>query len=42
MKKVYMTPEVEEIDMELGAALLAGSDPQTDNGENNSDDIEDL
>ena len=39
MKKMYFAPEVEEIDLELQNALLALS---TDQGENNSDEIDDI
>lgn len=39
IKKEYMTPDVEIVEMELENALLEMS---TDNGNNNSDDIEDL
>lgn len=40
IKKEYMTPEVEEIEIELQANVLL--DMSTDNGENNSDEIDDL
>jgi hypothetical protein len=39
MKKMYFAPEVEEIELELQNALLEMS---TDNGENNSDEIDDI
>jgi hypothetical protein len=39
MKKMYFAPEVEEIELELQNALL---DMSTDNGDNNSDEIDDL
>ena len=39
MKKMYFAPEVEEIELELQNALLEMS---TDNGDNNSEDIDDL
>ena len=39
MKKMYFAPEVEEIELELQNALLEMS---TDNGDNNSDEIDDL
>jgi hypothetical protein len=39
IKKEYMTPEIEEIELELENALLEMS---TDNGDNDNSDIEDL
>ena len=39
MKKMYFAPEVEEIELELQNALLELS---TDNGDNDSDKIDDL
>ena len=39
MKKMYFAPEVEEIELELQNALLELS---TDQGENNSDEIDDI
>ena len=39
IKKEYMSPELEMIDFELENAMLTLSTPE---GENNSDEIEDL
>ncbi len=38
--KEYMTPEMEEIELDMKGNVLL--DMSTDNGNNNSDDIEDL
>jgi len=42
MKKVYFAPEVEVVELDLENVILAGSDPGTNNEENNADDIEDI
>lgn len=42
MKKVYFAPEMEAVEMDLKTVILAGSDPGTNNEENNADDIVDL
>lgn len=39
MKKEYMTPELEEIDLEFEGALM---DLSTDDSMNDNDDIEDI
>jgi hypothetical protein len=39
IKKDYMTPELEEIKMELQCPIMELSTPE---GENNSDEIDDL
>mgnify|MGYP007069855258 CR=1 FL=1 len=40
IKKEYMAPELEEIEVDMKGNVLL--DMSTDNGNNNSDDIEDL
>jgi hypothetical protein len=42
MKKVYFAPAVEEVELEIENVILVGSDPGTNNDENNSDDIIDI
>ena len=42
MKKVYFAPEVEEVELAIKNAILVGSDPGTNNEENDSDDIIDV
>ena len=42
MRKVYFAPEMEATELDLENVILAGSDPGTNNDENNADDIEDL
>lgn len=42
MKKEYFAPEVEAVDLRLKSVILVGSDPGTNNDENNADDIQDL
>lgn len=38
IKKEYMTPEIEEIELEMSSNVLL----DTSNGENNNDDIEEI
>jgi hypothetical protein len=42
MKKMYFAPEVEEVELDLENVILAGSDPGTNNDDNNADEIEGL
>ena len=42
MKKMYFAPEVEVVELDLENVILEGSDPQTNNEENNADDIIDI
>lgn len=42
MKKVYFAPAVEEVELDLKNVILAGSDPSTNNDDNNAEDVEEL
>lgn len=39
---MYFAPEVEEVELDLENVILAGSDPGTNNDDNNADEIEGL